>query len=400
VRSWHQRGTGTTMASRKPRRLLTAYILWLWPFYPLYAMYLGRDTHCWLYTITFGGFGLGWMFDALAMPLYVADHNEPDGYSERAEARHNAWFAWSTLFGPARWGVLALVSIQFGLVVANLVPPDAILAAVAASLYQQAFGEPGPPAFWLVAFRLAVAVLGASVGLRLATPCVLTVRRRCRFRHMLGWGLVVTAVISVADGALEKIEAEGIAPQVCVVALATTIGALRGRAFAPYSAPKRTTRHAFSLRLVRQLLGVGVFTAACGSAFYLNGSYTHTDRETGETTTYSGREAYELAFTNLQAFSGDASRAIHQLRQQYQNSSWSDILAELREAFADPAVEAAEVLGVPRGASAAEVRKAHRELARAHHPDKVGDSAEAQQKMARINWAKDVLMARHTDTWE
>ena len=30
------------------------------------------------------------------------------------------------------------------------------------------------------------------------------------------------------------------------------------------------TRRAFSLRLVRQLLGVGVFTAACGSAFYLD----------------------------------------------------------------------------------------------------------------------------------
>ena len=70
-----------------PRRLITAYVLWLWPFYPFYAMYLGRDMHCLLYTVTFGGFGLGWALDFLAMPLYVADHNEPDGYAERAQAR-------------------------------------------------------------------------------------------------------------------------------------------------------------------------------------------------------------------------------------------------------------------------------------------------------------------------
>ena len=43
-----------------PRRYLTAYALWLfWPFYPFYALYLGRDTHAWLYSVTFGGLGLG-----------------------------------------------------------------------------------------------------------------------------------------------------------------------------------------------------------------------------------------------------------------------------------------------------------------------------------------------------
>ena len=46
-----------------------------------------------------------------------------------------------------------------------------------------------------------------------------------------------------------------------------------------------------------------------------------------------------------------------------------------------------------------QVRKAHRNLAMRHHPDKVGDSAEAQQKMARLNWAKDVLLKREQSEW-
>lgn len=372
--------------------MVVAFLLWCWPFYPFYAMYLGRDTHCWLYTVSFGGFGIGWLCDGLAIPLYVADHNELEGYEARAKARHDAWLAWSTILGPARWSVLAGLAIYFALIVANLVPPDAVLAPAVAPLYEQAFGEPGPPAFWLVAFRLLAAAVGASVGLRLATPCVLAVRRSCRFRHMLGWGAVATALVVGTDPSEEKTLEEGTAPRICVVALATTIGALRGRVFVPHSASKRTTRHAFTLRLVRQCIGVGVFTMACGSAFYLNGSYTHTDRETGETSTYSGPEAFDMAYSNLKAFGGDAGWAIHTFRQQYQNTSWTDILAELREAFADPAVEAAEVLQIKSSASATEVRKAHRDLARLHHPDKVGDSAEAQQKMARLNWAKDVLL--------
>ena len=209
-----------------PRRLITAYVLWLWPFYPFYAMYLGRDMHCWLYTVTFGGFGLGWALDGLAMPLYVADHNEPAGYAERAEARHNAWFAWSTLFAPIRWLLLATVGILSGVVAANLVPPNGMLLPMVGPLYVRAFGaQPGHPGGinpqHVVALRLLVAVLGAAFGLRLATPCVLTVRRSCRWRHMLGWGVLAIALIMSSVNELH--EDEGLAAQICVVALATTV---------------------------------------------------------------------------------------------------------------------------------------------------------------------------------
>ena len=63
-------------AAGKPRRLLTAYFLWLFcPAYPWYALYLGRDLHAWLYTVSFGGFGTLWLVDGLCIPWYVYDWN-------------------------------------------------------------------------------------------------------------------------------------------------------------------------------------------------------------------------------------------------------------------------------------------------------------------------------------
>jgi len=216
---------------------------------------------------------------------------------------------------------------------------------------------------------------------------------------MLGWGVLATALVMSSEVQEERLEAEGLAPQICVVALAAAIGALRGRTFAPHASPKDTTRHSFTLRLGRQAVGVVLAALACSGGFYLNGSYTHTDRETGETATYSGGETFHMAYANLKDFGGDAGRAFESVRRQYQNNTWGEILSEMRAAFADPAVEAAEVLKIKTSASATEVRKAHRDLARLHHPDKVGDSAEAQQKMSRLNWAKDVLLKRGQEEW-
>ena len=49
------------------------------------------------------------------------------------------------------------------------------------------------------------------------------------------------------------------------------------------------------------------------------------------------------------------------------------------------------VLGVPRTASPAEIKKAFRKLARQHHPDaKPGDTA-AEHKFKEINEANEVL---------
>lgn len=213
---------------------------------------------------------------------------------------------------------------------------------------------------------------------------------------MFGWGIGLVALVVGTDDFLERVDREGFAHLAIIAGLGTWLGALRGRRFDPYLAPKTTTRHSFTLRLMRHGTVVGIFWLLCGGAFYMNGSFTWTDRETGKTTTYTGPEALHRVYVNTLELKGETSKVVEQLRAQYGNKTWTEILAEVREAFADPAVEASEVLGVSSSATAAEVRKAHRDLARQHHPDKVGNSpelqAQAEQKMQKLNWAKEVLL--------
>jgi molecular chaperone DnaJ len=50
-----------------------------------------------------------------------------------------------------------------------------------------------------------------------------------------------------------------------------------------------------------------------------------------------------------------------------------------------------EVLGVSKGASADELKKAYRKLAMAHHPDRNHDDKQAESKFKELNEAYDVL---------
>src|ERR1700760_4057023 len=50
-----------------------------------------------------------------------------------------------------------------------------------------------------------------------------------------------------------------------------------------------------------------------------------------------------------------------------------------------------EILGVPRNASDADIKKAFRKLARQHHPDVAKDKKSAEEKFKEINEANEVL---------
>ena len=51
-----------------------------------------------------------------------------------------------------------------------------------------------------------------------------------------------------------------------------------------------------------------------------------------------------------------------------------------------------KILGVPRTASEADIRKAYRNLARKHHPDKNPGDAKAEEKFKEVSQASDVLL--------
>ena len=50
-----------------------------------------------------------------------------------------------------------------------------------------------------------------------------------------------------------------------------------------------------------------------------------------------------------------------------------------------------EILGVPRSASDAEIKKAFRKLAREYHPDVAKDKKRAEEKFKEVNEAYEVL---------
>ncbi len=50
-----------------------------------------------------------------------------------------------------------------------------------------------------------------------------------------------------------------------------------------------------------------------------------------------------------------------------------------------------EVLGVPRGASAAAIKSAYRKLAKKHHPDNNRDDPKAAARFAEVNTANEIL---------
>lgn len=381
----------------KPRTLLKAYALWLllpaWP--GAYLFYLGRDAHAWLHTVTFGGFGVGWLLDAFYIPLYVADHNEPDEYLEGVERRHRRWLTLSSLLVPLRLVLTLGFGVYVGLIAAYLVPrplamPKALARALGSStalLTKQTSASVG----------FCVGMLASALVVQLAMTRLSRTRTMCRWRPLLGWAVMCAAIFAPAMMEVSGEMGDELAhtPGLMLGTGGMMIGAATGRRTDLTRSPRRCTVRRLSVRLLVQLVGVCAFAVSGVGAFYLNGKYTYTDKETNRTHTLAGPEALRAAYESLHDFSGELKTLTQGLWQRQRRKTWAEIWADVLTAFRDPSREAAEVLGVSVDAPADEVKQAYRKLARLHHPDKVSEPSkqeEAKQLMARINWAKETLL--------
>ena len=385
----------SALLSARPRRLSTAFLLWLltplvWP--GGYLFYLGRDAHALLYTVSFGGFGVGWLLDLFFLPLYVADHNEPAGYLDRVQGR--GWLAslGGVLLAPFTLALQVLLAVYVGAVAAYLVPRPLVLpTALAAAPLSRAQSAS-------VAF--CVGMLAVAACVRLSSTRVGRARAACRWRPVLAWSTLCSAVLaptSLQFASSESPTAEelGHVPGLLFGAIGVLVGARAGRRLALERTPRARTSRRLGPRLLGQLVGVALFGAAALGSFYLNGTYTYTDAAKGPTTV-SGPEALRLAYDGLGDFSRDLRSALSTLYARQQAKTWEQMWGELREALRDPAVEAAALLGVSADASAEEVKRAHRQLARLHHPDKAPPEKQEEAKllMQRLNWAKEVLVGK------
>merc|ERR1711977_747499 len=70
--------------------------------------------------------------------------------------------------------------------------------------------------------------------------------------------------------------------------------------------------------------------------------------------------------------------------------SFSDSLGDDEEQKKD---DPYEILGVPRNATDAEVKRAYRQLALKYHPDKAADKEEAQRAFIKITEAYEKILA-------
>ena len=234
--------TGGAPASKS---LAVAYFLWALPFLGapplvgLHHLYLGRDLHCFLYWISFGGFGLGVFRDLWRLPAYVHEaSSQPPPQSVR----------------PPLSVVRCLAALYFG----------SNFSLVLRSLWPAPEDSPLEPAGDAAVDGL-LGALGTAVGVWLvgsATP------QACSFRAVLGASAAGTAAAAAAARASQGAQRGSWLP------LLAALAAERGTATYPPlpAAGRARQRRGLCGRVLRLVAGAGAFWGAVGVGVVQHGS--------------------------------------------------------------------------------------------------------------------------------
>jgi hypothetical protein len=236
-----QPAPAATPARSNPQKSnVLAYLLWLFlPSSGLHHFYLGRDVHCFLYAISFGLFGMGWLRDAWRLPSYVRAASSTPAWVEHQKTER-VLYPSPPFWLSARLPACLLFGSSFGAILRCAWPP--------------ADETPLPEAVDAV----AVAVLGV-IGTALGTwlPGSLAPQRASLSATLLGaaLGAGLPALAAAADGASHGAPVLG---AICGLRWSTVYEPL----------PPRRSRVGVLKRALRLMGAVSVFWAVVGCGLY------------------------------------------------------------------------------------------------------------------------------------
>ena len=332
--------------------------------------YLRRNTQGVLWLLTGGGFGQGWLRDAVRIPAYVAEANATEEWVRTYKALVKAYERpptyFSHLYFKCAAGLYAFFVVRmYTLGVFSLAGVHQAFGAEAtpdARVVLSLSDEGGP--WGTISRASAGAALGAAVW-----GVGSTGRQRCSF----GWTVGAAALAAAVGGA-------GGGAGFFIALLAALVQSFRTRR---WHLAEDGAQALSGWGVVRVLLLLGaawlVLIVLALRKFDL---YVH-DETNGE---YSTWRMFQDIFSQVRNNGFDKER-------------WGEWTSDrARGTSGMSAREARSVLGVGVDATTSAIRKAHRDLSREWHPDKwhgdVDKLTEAEEMQVRLNLAKDVLMER------
>ncbi|XP_029993624.1 dnaJ homolog subfamily C member 22 [Sphaeramia orbicularis] len=331
------------------KSVMVTYVLWAvgGPL-GLHHLYLGRDSHALLWMLTLGGFGFGWIREAIRIPSYVSEANQE---AEKVKRRHPTK-AIPTL-GPTRFVGQVCVGIYFGTV--------ALIGLNSLSY------------FYLLVLPLCV---GAGVHL------VSTVGQQTSDLQKTLTACLITSPVFYGS-TLSPLP----------ISLAASVTAAQHRRFKPPQNPE--TKPELVPRLYRLGLAWLAFSAPLGYCIFHNTTatlYYLSDCVSALLDMFwflpwlRGALEYILLmpYRILCALTGGG----------YYEEAWRKVLEILLKEYTEKEKEALQILSLKAEASLEEITRSYRELAKTWHPDH-NPSKDSEAMFVKIHEAYELLLQRH-----